>query len=73
MAKYSIGIDLGGTKILAGIINMETGEVIYSAKKKTKKERGSEIITKKTVNIVKDLIEESKISLDEIQSVFFYF
>ncbi len=69
MASYSIGIDLGGTKILAGIVDLNTGEVIFSAKKKTKKEKGSEIITKKVINIVKELIEESKISLEEIKSI----
>ncbi len=69
MANYSIGIDLGGTKILAGIVDLNTGEVVCSAKKKTKKERGSEVITKKTVNIVSDLLEESGIPLDEIQSI----
>ena len=69
MAKYSIGIDLGGTKILAAIIDLATGEVVHTAKKKTKKERGSDVITKKTLNIVSQLLEESQIPLDEIQSI----
>ena len=33
MGKYSIGVDLGGTKIMAGVIDIETGEVIGFAKK----------------------------------------
>ncbi len=37
MSNYSIGVDLGGTKILAGVVNTETGEVIDSSKKRTKK------------------------------------
>ena len=69
MANYSIGIDLGGTKILAAIIDTQTGEVVYSAKKKTKKERGGDAIAKKTVNIVKNLLEESKIPLEKIESI----
>jgi glucokinase len=35
MGRYSIGVDLGGTKILVGIIEVETGKVIASAKKRT--------------------------------------
>ncbi len=35
MEKYSIGVDLGGTKILAGIVELETGKVLASAKKRT--------------------------------------
>ena len=37
MSKYSIGIDLGGTKVLTAIVNKETGEVVSYEKKKTKK------------------------------------
>jgi len=69
MAKYSIGIDLGGTKILGAIVNIETGEVVLSEKKKTKKERGSEVIIKKICNIIQQLLEESKIPLEEIDSI----
>ena len=35
MDKYAIGIDLGGTKIIAGIVDIQTGEVLYTLKKKT--------------------------------------
>jgi glucokinase len=33
--KYGIGVDLGGTKILAGIVELKTGKLIATAKKKT--------------------------------------
>ena len=35
MERYGIGVDLGGTKILAGVVELETGKVIASAKKRT--------------------------------------
>lgn len=35
MERYGIGVDLGGTKILAGIVELETGKVLASAKKRT--------------------------------------
>ncbi len=35
MERYGIGVDLGGTKILAGIVELESGKVVASAKKKT--------------------------------------
>ena len=38
MKKFSIGIDLGGTKILIALVDKTTGEVICHVKKKTKKE-----------------------------------
>ena len=39
MKRYSIGVDLGGTKILAGLVEKETGKVLYEVKNKTKKKR----------------------------------
>ena len=32
MKKYSIGIDLGGTKILAGLVEKQSGKVISEVK-----------------------------------------
>ena len=43
MEKYSIGVDFGGTKILACIVNTETAEIVYEVKNKTKKQKGEEI------------------------------
>ena len=69
MKKFSIGIDLGGTKILTALINRETGEVISHVKKKTKKEKGPKNIIKKMIDSVEELIEESGKTLEEISSI----
>jgi glucokinase len=34
-AHYALGIDLGGTKILGGIVELATGRILVSAKRKT--------------------------------------
>ena len=39
MKKYNIGIDLGGTKILCGLIDSQNQEIVYKVKKKTKKDK----------------------------------
>ena len=69
MKKYSIGIDLGGTKILSAIINNETGEIISCVKKKTKKEKGSQKIIKKLLESIEELFEESDNKEEEISSI----
>ena len=38
--RYGLGIDLGGTKILAGVIDLDSGEVLSTAKKRTKAKQG---------------------------------
>lgn len=45
-----IGVDLGGTKILAAVIEPESGKVVHHIKKKTKKD--------KILSRLEDLIEE---------------
>ena len=69
MKKYSVGIDLGGTKILIALVNKKTGEVIYPVMKKTKKDKGPKNIIKKMIEGIEELFEESRISKDEISSI----
>ncbi|MFA6989119.1 MAG: ROK family protein [Candidatus Gastranaerophilaceae bacterium] len=69
MAKYSIGVDLGGTKIIAGVINTETGEVIAHAKKKTKKEKGSDLIIQKIIESIEKALCLSQIPIEQIDSI----
>ena len=69
MKKYSIGIDLGGTKILIGLVEKESGKVVSRIKKKTKKEKGPENIVRKMVEGVEELLEESGKSFTEISSI----
>jgi len=69
MGKYSIGVDLGGTKIMAGVINTETGEVMGHAKKRTKKERGSEIIVQRIIETVEKAICIAGIPMAEIDTI----
>ncbi len=69
MKKYSIGIDLGGTKILTAIIDKENGEIISSVKKKTKKDKGAEKIIQKIINSIQEVLEESKTSISEIENI----
>jgi len=69
MKKYSIGIDLGGTKILTALVNRSTGEVVEFVKQKTKKEKGPKNIIRKMVNSISELLDISNVSMDEISSI----
>ncbi len=69
MSRYSIGIDLGGTKILTGIINKDTGEVETYIKKKTKKDKGQEKIIQKIINTIKNVLEENGKTLNDIEEI----
>lgn len=69
MKKYSIGIDLGGTKILIALVDRNTGEVLEHVKKKTKKDKGPKNIIRKMLEGIEELIEISGKSFNEISSI----
>lgn len=69
MGKYSIGIDLGGTKILTAIVDKTSGEVISFIKKKTKKDKGIDKIVQKIINSVNDVIAETNIDFKDIDDI----
>ena len=69
MPNYAIGIDLGGTKILTGIVNKGNGEVLYSIKQKTGKEKDAENIVEKLKFSIKELIETSHFDIAQIDSI----
>lgn len=69
MKKYSIGIDLGGTKILIALVDRNTGAVLEHVKKKTKKDKGPKNIIRKMLEGIEELIEISGKTFGEISSI----
>lgn len=69
MKKYSIGIDLGGTKILIALIEKESGNILGYVKKKTKKDKGPKNIKRKMLEGIEELLEETSKNISEISSI----
>ncbi len=69
MKKYSIGIDLGGTKILIALVERESGKVVDFVKKKMKKEKGSKNVIRKMLSGIDELFEITKVDKSEINSI----
>ncbi len=69
MLEYSIGIDLGGTKVLTALVNTKNGDVVSYIKKKTKKDKGPEKIVQKIINSIRDLVEENKLKIENIKDI----
>lgn len=65
---YYIGVDLGGTKIAAGVVNGE-GRIIHKDSMPTGRTRKSEAIVNDICLIIKKLIDDSSIPTEEIHSV----
>lgn len=68
MNKYSIGIDLGGTKILAGVVDTEKGLVLDTAKKRTKKLE-ADFIVQRIIETAEKAICKAQVPVSQISSI----
>lgn len=67
-AEYIVGVDLGGTKILAGIFD-EKLRCKGKAKVSTKAERGSVEVIERIARAVKDAVDEADLDMKQIRGV----
>ncbi len=64
MAKqkiYALGIDLGGTKTLAAVVDITTGEVISSARKRTRAEKGQAFVSQRILDLSTQAIQAANL------------
>lgn len=67
--RYGLGIDLGGTKILAGVIDLKTGEVLATAKKKTKTKQGASELLMRMGDAAEEALSGAKLKEGAVGSV----
>jgi glucokinase len=63
--KYTIGIDIGGTKILACLLSKDF-DVLSEIKAKTKPEKGERFFIKSIVDAVPYLLRDAKVNVREV-------
>lgn len=66
--KYYVGIDLGGTNIVAGVVN-EDYKIISKAKTPTSRPRPAEAILMSCAQVVKEAVQNAGLSLNDIESI----
>lgn len=67
-ATMMLGIDLGGTKILAGVVD-RSGTIIGQAKRKTRAERGVDAVIERIARTALDAIEDAHLDSSAILAV----
>ena len=65
---FTIGIDLGGTKILAAVV-AEDGSVIGSAKKRTQSEDGPDAVLKRIIKASQEAVDAAGVTLQDITAI----
>ncbi len=63
-----VGVDLGGTKILAAVVTAD-GKIMGQAKRKTKPETGTESVIERIVKTVDDALASAKTLRSEVRAV----
>jgi glucokinase len=63
-----VGVDLGGTKILAGVFTPGL-KLIQSTKLSTKAERGFEAVVERISRCIRDAVDEADLSLKQIRGI----
>ena len=63
-----VGVDLGGTKILAGVFTPQL-KLIASAKSSTKAERGPKAVIERIARVIRDAIDEADLDLKQVKAV----
>jgi len=65
--RFAVGVDFGGTKILAGVVNLETGRLASTGKKKTRQVQEQDDVLKRISSAVDEALAEA--ALDPKQLV----
>src|SRR5580698_2912774 len=67
-AEYLVGVDLGGTKILAGIFTPSL-KCVGRSKMSTKAERGSEAVIERIAHCVQDAVDECDLDIKQVRGI----
>ena len=62
--QYALGIDVGGTKILAGIVDTSTGKVLGAARKRTHPERGVDFFKERLLKVAQAALDTTELPKD---------
>src|SRR5688572_15089528 len=66
--EYLLGVDLGGTKILAGVFTPQL-KCLGKVKTSTKADRGPEVVIERIARCIEDAIDECDLKLDQVRGI----
>lgn len=66
---YALGIDFGGTKVLAGIVDLSTGDVLATAKKKTNPADNADEMMERLYGVAAEAIRKADIKSGDLAGI----
>lgn len=67
--KHALGIDFGGTKLLAGVVDLDSGEVIATAKKRTSAKDGPKEVLDRIHAVAEAALESAKVKPKQLAGI----
>lgn len=67
-ADYYVGVDVGGTKILAGVFDASL-QCLATAKVSTKAQRGADAVIARIARAVQEAVDEADLKLDQVRAI----
>lgn len=68
MGSNVIGVDMGGTKILAAVVNAE-GKILGTAKIPTKADKGASVVIDRIAHCIQKAVDKSRVARESIRAV----
>jgi glucokinase len=69
MARLAIGVDFGGTKVLAAVVDVDSGEVLGTGKKRTSAKDGPDQLMKRIYGTCDDAIKDAGVEIGDIAGI----
>src|ERR687894_718598 len=69
MARLAIGVDFGGTKVLAAVVDVDSGKVIGTGKKKTRANDGPDELMERIYDTCDQAIVDANVDRDHVVGI----
>lgn len=67
--RFAIGVDFGGTKISAGVVNLDTGRLVAAAKKKTRQVHEESDVVKRLLAVIDEALQDANVDRKKIVGI----
>lgn len=67
--KRALGIDFGGTKLLAAVVDIDSGKVVASAKKRTSAADGPKEVLQRITDVADGALKEARLKPSQIEGI----
>ena len=69
MARHAIGVDFGGTKVLAAVVNVENGKVVGTGKKRTSADDGPDNLMKRIYATCDAALKDAGMAIEDVEGI----